>query len=332
MKKYLLKRILLIIPILIAVTIAIFFLLSLSPGDPALLVLGSNASEQDLQLFREQYGLDKSLPEQYLNYMKNVLKGDFGTSYATKQRVMDMVGVRIGNTLTLCAGAVALIAILGIVLGVCMALKQNSIFDNIARVLVLFFSAMPQFWLGMMLILLFCVQLKLLPSSGMESFKAAILPVICTAMGGVTVVSRTSRSSMLEVIHQDYIRTDCVGSLFLQAYPAAKGIFECVQPFLCDPSRHLYRRFMSFCIKGLAVSSGAKTDLTHKILLSNSYFIRGKPGLTLTTPFSRSAIHVVAVIVNDLISNSAETMLRFIVSLIIRFLKPKLDDNLFLFR
>ena len=117
MKKYLLKRILLIIPILIAVTIAIFFLLSLSPGDPALLVLGSNASEQDLQLFREQYGLDKSLPEQYLNYMKNVLKGDFGTSYATKQRVMDMVGVRIGNTLTLCAGAVALIAILGIVLG-----------------------------------------------------------------------------------------------------------------------------------------------------------------------------------------------------------------------
>lgn len=207
MKKYLLKRILLIIPILIAVTIAIFFLLSLSPGDPALLVLGSNASEQDLQLFREQYGLDKSLPEQYLNYMKNVLKGDFGTSYATKQRVMDMVGVRIGNTLTLCAGAVALIAILGIVLGVCMALKQNSIFDNIARVLVLFFSAMPQFWLGMMLILLFCVQLKLLPSSGMESFKAAILPVICTAMGGVTVVSRTSRSSMLEVIHQDYIRT-----------------------------------------------------------------------------------------------------------------------------
>jgi len=206
MAKYLIKRLLLIIPILICVSIAIFVLLSLSPGDPALLVLGANASEQDLEMFREQHGLNEPLPIQYLRYMKGVLKGDLGESYATQLKVVDMVRIRIGNTMLLCMSAVALIAVLGILLGVLMALRQNSLFDNIMRVLVLFFSAMPHFWLGMMLILLFCVTLGWLPSSGFNSVKAMILPVTCTAMGGITVVSRTTRSSMLEIIHQDYIR------------------------------------------------------------------------------------------------------------------------------
>lgn len=207
MLKYLVKRLLMIIPILLLVSIGIFTLLSFSPGDPAQFVLGTNATEADLELFREQHGLNEPLPKQYLNYINGLLHGDMGESYASSQKVSDMIKVRIMNTVILCASAVALIAIVGVVLGTLMALKQNSIFDNVSRVFVLLFSAMPQFWLGMMLILLLCVHWRLLPSSGFDSFKAMILPIICTAVSGITVVSRTTRSSMLEVIHQDYIRT-----------------------------------------------------------------------------------------------------------------------------
>lgn len=124
------------------------------------------------------------------------------------QDVSLMIGIRIWNTLILCAGACLLITILGVILGIAMALRQNSFFDNVMRVIVLIFSAMPQFWLGMMLILLLCVHWRLLPPMGdISDFSSMILPWLCTAMGGITVVSRTTRSSMLEIIHQDYIRT-----------------------------------------------------------------------------------------------------------------------------
>lgn len=208
MARYILKRLILIIPILIAVSIAVFLLLSLSPNDPALLILGANASEADMEMFREQHGLNLPLVTQYLNYMSGLLQGDMGTSYKTMQDVSLMIGIRIWNTLILCAGACLLITILGVILGIAMALRQNSFFDNVMRVIVLIFSAMPQFWLGMMLILLLCVHWRLLPPMGdISDFSSMILPWLCTAMGGITVVSRTTRSSMLEIIHQDYIRT-----------------------------------------------------------------------------------------------------------------------------
>ena len=144
MARYILKRLILIIPILIAVSIAVFLLLSLSPNDPALLILGANASEADLEMFREQHGLNLPLVTQYLNYMSGLLQGDMGTSYKTMQDVSLMIGIRIWNTLILCAGACLLITILGVILGIAMALRQNSFFNNVMRVIVLIFSAMPQ--------------------------------------------------------------------------------------------------------------------------------------------------------------------------------------------
>ncbi|MBQ3122966.1 MAG: ABC transporter permease [Firmicutes bacterium] len=207
MYRYIVQRLIMIIPILILVSIAIFLLLSLSPNDPAVLILGANASDLELDMFRAQHGLDKPLHVQYLNYMLGLLHGDMGESYSTMQDVSYMIKIRIGNTMILCAGACVLITILGVLLGVSMALRQNSIYDNIARVCVLIFSAMPQFWLGMMLILLLAVQWGILPPQGFSTVRHMILPWICTAMGGITVVSRTTRSSMLEVVHQDYIRT-----------------------------------------------------------------------------------------------------------------------------
>ena len=208
MVRYVVKRLIMIIPILIGVTIFIFVLLSLAPGDPAKVALGSLATEEDLQLFREQNGLDASLFMQYVNYMLKAATGDLGVSYTSHQSVNSMIAIRVGNTLFLSFTSMFLTIVLSMPLGIRMATRQNSIFDNSMRVITIIFTSMPVFWLAMMLILLFTVALNgLLPSSGLGTFKQAIMPIVCLACQGITMCARTGRSSMLEVINQDYIRT-----------------------------------------------------------------------------------------------------------------------------
>lgn len=195
------------IPILIGVSLLVFLLMRLAPGDPAEIALGSGATQEQIELFREQQGLNDPLPMQYLNYMKGALKGNLGTSYQTKLSVRYMISTRVGPTLLLSFSSLALIIIIALFLSITMAVKQNSAFDNIMRVVTVFFSSMPQFWLAVMLILLFTVVLKWLPSMGLSSFKHMILPVICMSFSGITICARTGRASMLDVLHQDYIKT-----------------------------------------------------------------------------------------------------------------------------
>ncbi len=207
MAKYVIKRVLMLIPILIGVTLLVFFLLSFTPGDTARLVLGSTATEEQLEMFRAEHGLNKPLLVQYFNYMLGVVRGDLGTSYATRQAVSAMIAARVGITLTLSFVSMFLTILVSLPLGVFMAVKQNSFFDNFMRVVSLIFTSMPEFWLGLMMILLFAVRLGWLPSGGLDDPTGYIMPVLCLALGGITMCSRTGRSSMLEVIHQDYIRT-----------------------------------------------------------------------------------------------------------------------------
>ena len=208
MVRYVIKRLVMIVPILIGVTIFIFVLLSLAPGDPAKVALGSLATEEELQLFREQNGLDASLFMQYVNYMLKAATGNLGISYTSHQSVNSMIAIRVGNTLFLSFSSMFLTIVLSMPLGIRMATRQNSVFDNSMRVVTIIFTSMPVFWLAMMLILLFTVALKgLLPSSGLGTFKQAIMPIVCLACQGITMCARTGRSSMLEVINQDYIRT-----------------------------------------------------------------------------------------------------------------------------
>ncbi len=207
MRKYVFMRLLHIIPVLLGATFVVFALLSLSPGDPAQLILGLGARPEELEMMREQLGLNDPLLVRYLKYMAGVLQGDFGTSYTTRQPVWDMIALRLPNTLLLAFGSIALIFIVAIPLGVLLAVKQNSFFDNFMRVATLFTAAMPSFWLGLMLIILFSVHLRWLPSSGFDSPKAAIMPLICMSVAGWTTMSRLARASMLDVIRQDYIRT-----------------------------------------------------------------------------------------------------------------------------
>jgi len=192
---------------MIGVSLFLFFLLSLTPGDPAMIALGSGATEEQLEMFREQTGLNDPLAIQYIKYIGNAIKGDLGKSYTTRQPVSTMIAVRAPTTLALSGAAMAFTIIVALFLGIAMAVKQNSVFDNTMRILTVILTSMPQFWLAMMLLLLFSVKLGWLPSGGLDNFSSTILPIICLASGGITMCARTGRASMLEVINMDYIRT-----------------------------------------------------------------------------------------------------------------------------
>ena len=207
MVRYVVKRLLMVIPILIGVTLFLFLILSLTPGDPAEIAMGSGATEEQLEAFRIQNGLDRPVLVQYISYISKAVTGDLGTSFLTRQAVGSMITARVGNTLFLAFSSIALTIVVSLFLGVAMAVKQNSLFDNSMRVITIILTSMPQFWLAIMMILLFSVQLGWLPSSGLGTFKQAVIPIICLACGGITMCARTGRASMLEVINQDFIRT-----------------------------------------------------------------------------------------------------------------------------
>lgn len=208
MIKFIGKRLLMMIPVLLGVSLVIFTMLYFTPGDPATVILGDMATEQDKAMFREEHGLDDSFIEQYVRYIGGiVIHGDLGTSYTTKQPVMDEILQRFPVSLAL-AGVSAVIAVLiGVICGIISATRQYSIFDNFITILSMIGVSMPGFWQGMMMILVFSVYLGWFPPSGFSSPIYWVLP--CFTIGTVSAanIMRMTRSSMLEVIRQDYIRT-----------------------------------------------------------------------------------------------------------------------------
>ncbi len=207
MFKFVAKRIAQMIPILIAVSIFVFLMLSLSPGDPARLALGMNAKPEQIAAFNAANGLDQPLLVQYFNYLKKFVTGDLGQSYTTKQAVASMIAVRLPSTCILAFGSLVLTYIVSIPLGVLLAVKQNTWFDDTFRVVALLASSMPAFWLGMLLILLFAVRLGWLPSNGFDTPMHWILPLLCSCFGTWASSSRYIRSMVLDTIRQDYVRT-----------------------------------------------------------------------------------------------------------------------------
>ena len=208
MYKYVIKRILLLIPILIGVSFIIFTIMSLKPGDPALIILGGEASsEEALEQVREELGLNDPFFVQYFNYMKGALTGDLGISYRNGSVVMDEIVARFPVTLTLATFSMLLVCLIGIPIGVISAVKQYSVVDMVSVVFALLLASMPSFWIGLMLILLFSVQLGWFPATGTASLINYVLPSITLAAVNMAVVTRMTRSTMLEVIRQDYVRT-----------------------------------------------------------------------------------------------------------------------------
>ena len=195
------------IPIILGVTFVIFFMTYITPGDPAQLTLGEAAPPEAVEALREEMGLNDPFLVRYVNYVINMLQGDLGNSFVTTRGVVTEIMDRFPTTLRLAFYGTILSVIIGIPLGIISATKQYSIFDNAATAAGLLGVSIPNFWLGLMLIILFSINLGWLPPSGLATPQAWILPVITLGTGSAAMVMRITRSSMLEVIRQDYIRT-----------------------------------------------------------------------------------------------------------------------------
>lgn len=207
MIKYVIKRLLMLIPVIIGVTFLVFFIISLTPGDVAAMIIGEGATQESIQELREEMGLDDPIIVQYGRYMGSLLTGDMGDSYATGKAVSSEVGSRFPNTFKLTVLSILISIAISIPIGVISATKQYSIFDNLGMVLALVGISMPSFWLGLILIIIFALKLGWFPSGGADSMVSVILPALTLGVASTASITRTTRSSMLEVVRQDYIRT-----------------------------------------------------------------------------------------------------------------------------
>ncbi len=208
MVRYIIKRLLALIPVILVLTFIVFAILSMTPGDATTIILGSEYTPELGAKLRVQLGLDRPLVVQYFHYITNLMQGDFGTSYVTRAPVLDQLSVRLGNTAWIVGCAMVLCVSLGIPIGIFSATKPNSIFSQCTMVFGLMGVSMPIFWLGLLLILLFSVNLGWLPSSGLDhGLKSLLLPAITLGFNYMANIMRTTRSSMLEAIRQDFIRT-----------------------------------------------------------------------------------------------------------------------------
>jgi len=208
MGKYIFRRLLWIIPVIIGVSIFVFTIMYFSPGDPALIILGTNATDEMYEAKRAELGIDQPYFVQLFEFLKNVfLKADLGNSFKTSQSVFRQVVMRLPYTLYLTLGSVFLSILIGIPIGVLAAIRQNSWKDNTSMFLSLFCVSMPNFWFALLLVMLFSLRLGWLPSVGADSFKCYILPCVSIALGAAGGIARQTRSSMLDVIRQDFIST-----------------------------------------------------------------------------------------------------------------------------
>jgi len=217
MAGYILKRLLSAIPVLFGITVIVFLIMALIPGDPATAILGAYATPENVAKLDRDLGLDKPLAQQYFIWLGNILIGDFGTSFALNRPVLDEVLERFNATLILAGTAFVLCSIFGIVAGVVSAANQYGLGDKAITFVVLLGISIPSFFLGMMMILFFAVNLRMFPVSGMWPIYGArdlsalishlTLPALALAVVATGVIARLTRSAMLEVLRQDYIRT-----------------------------------------------------------------------------------------------------------------------------
>ena len=206
MLKYIMRRVLILIPVMLGVMFVVFTMLYITPGDPATMILGENATPDAVIALREEMGLNDSFLVRFARYVwKIVTEGDFGLSYTNKRPVLEVVMTRFPNTIILSVTSAVIAVFLGLLLGVIAAVKQYSIFDNISMTLALVGLSMPNFWQGLLLMLLFSLKLELLPVSGFTTWKHVILPALTIGTGSCALIARMTRSSMLEVIRQDYV-------------------------------------------------------------------------------------------------------------------------------
>ncbi len=208
MIQYIVRRILLLIPILLGVTVIVFGIMYLTPGDPAILMLGENAPERELEAIRERLGLNEPPHVQYVVWIGNVLQGDFGRSIRSNRPVTSEIRQRLPATIELALLATALAIVVGVPLGVLSANRPNTVVDHVATVLAFGGLAMPVFWQGLMMILIFSVWVNWLPPSGrLGGWMYYVMPTVTLGTSAIAAITRMTRATMLEALGQDYVRT-----------------------------------------------------------------------------------------------------------------------------
>lgn len=247
---YVTKRVAAAVPVIVGLSIIVFLVMKLIPGDPAQALLGSYATPDNVARINRALGLDRPWFEQYLIWAGNILHGDFGRSYILNRPVLDEVVERFGATLILAGAALVLCAVLGILAGVASAVRQFGWTDRVVTFLVLIGISMPAFWLGLIFILVFAVQWRLLPASGMyavygggdlkDLLQHLVLPATTLAIVATGVVARLTRAAMLEVLRQDFIRT-----------ARAKGLGENAVVW-----RHAFRAALVSIVPVLGIQAG----------------------------------------------------------------------------
>ena len=215
--RYILRRLLLAVPVLLGISLIVFLMMALIPGDPALAILGAYATPDNVAKLNAELGLDRPLPVQYLTWLGNLLSGDFGRSYSLNRPVLDEILERLGPTLLLAGTALVLATVLGLAAGVVAAVRQYGWPDRLLTLIVLVGISTPSFWLGLILVLLFAVRLGWFPASGMVAIYGGggpldilhhlVLPALTLALVATGVIARLTRANMLEVLRQDFIRT-----------------------------------------------------------------------------------------------------------------------------
>jgi peptide/nickel transport system permease protein len=203
----LLKRLFGTIPVIFGVLLLTFVLVHSIPGDPVEVMLGETAASADREVLRQNLGLDEPLPIQFFQYVAKVVQGDLGVSIHSKKPIVDLLAERLPATMKLAALALMIAISIGVPLGIVAALKVGRWADNLATVLSLTVSAMPHFWLGPLLMMVFALWLGLLPVSGMDANTSIILPALTLGFGLAAILTRMTRANMLEVLHEDFIRT-----------------------------------------------------------------------------------------------------------------------------
>lgn len=207
MLRYILRRLLALIPILLGVSIIIFVLIRMVPGDPARQVLGPEATGEQVALLRQQWRLDEPLPVQYFYWLQRAVQGDFGRSIVSRVPASQEIATRFPATLALTTASMVVSIALGLFFGVVGAVKHNTIIDRFSMVAALLGVCTPSFWLGLMLMLLFSVKLGWLPPFGKGGLNHLILPALTLGTAASAIIARVTRSSMLEVLSDDYVRT-----------------------------------------------------------------------------------------------------------------------------
>ncbi len=241
MHRYILKRLLMMIPVLLGVIFIVFFIMNLTPGSPGRSVLGPNATQEEVESYNEKVGFNDPYFVRFARYVRDIVtRFDFGDSYATQRPVVEQISAKFPYTFRIAIAACIVSTILGVTLGIVSAIRQYSVLDSVLTVVAMACAVVPSFWVGMILIFVFAIRLGWLPSYGAEQLRSYILPVMTIALAGSGRLMRMTRSVMLETIRMDYVRT-----------ARAKGVPESVIVF-----RHALRNALLPIITSVGMQLG----------------------------------------------------------------------------